>query len=205
MLTKPALFANEVHLGDFSTNQNALATWQEQAFKNKTRYELLKLDGIQVVKATSTGTASGLFKKQTIDLRETPYLNWRWRIENRLAALQEQSKSGDDYVARVYVIKDGGLAFWQTLALNYVWASSSARGQAWPNAYAGKNTMMLAIRSASDNIGTWYAEKRNIAEDFKQLTGQEIDTIDAIAIMTDTDNSHLKAQAYYGDIFFSSK
>ena len=30
-----------------------------------------------------------------------------------------------------------GLVFWRTKAINYVWASTSAKGKIWPNAFAG--------------------------------------------------------------------
>jgi hypothetical protein len=52
---------------------------------------------------------------------------------------------------------------------------------------------------------TWHSEKRNVYEDLKRLFGAEFHFIDAIALMTDTDNSHRQVKAYYGDIFFSEK
>jgi len=65
--------------------------------------------------------------------------------------------------------------------------------------------MMVAVRTSSDKTETWYSEKRDVGADFKQLTGEGVRYIDAVAIMTDTDNSHDKAMAYYGDIYFSVK
>ena len=69
-----------------------------------------------------------MFKKKRIDLHQTPYLNWRWRVDKPLHALDEKTKSGDDYGARIYVVIDGGLFFWNTKAINYVWASASPAG-----------------------------------------------------------------------------
>jgi hypothetical protein len=100
---------------------------------------------------------------------------------------------------------EGGLAFWRKKALNYVWASSSAKGDIWPNAFAGKHVMMVALRSYEDRSAVWYEEKRNIFEDLRKQFGEDISTIDAVAIMTDTDNAGGRATAYYGDIFFSAK
>lgn len=62
---------------------------------------------------------------------------------------------------------------------------------------------MMALRNRQDKLSTWYFEKRNVYEDLKRLFGTEFHSIDAIAIMTDSDNSHGQAKAYYGDIFFS--
>ena len=64
-------------------------------------------------------------------------------------------------------------------------------------------TVMIALRSSTDQTGTWYTEKRNILADLKHQFGEDIRYIDAVAIMTDTDDSFDKVTAYYGDIYFS--
>ena len=194
---------NQIVIGNFSVG--ALTGWKAKEFKGQTQYQLIKIDGVQALKADSDAAASGLFHEQRIDLQKTPVMNWRWRIENRMGKLDEQAKSGDDFTARVYVVVSGGLVFWNTKAINYVWASTSSKDKVWPNPFAGDHAMMVAVRSSSDETGTWYTERRNIREDFKRLTGQDIKSIDAVAIMTDTDNAKGKATAYYGDIYFTAE
>lgn len=194
---------NITPIGNFSDEH--INGWETKSFKGETHYTLTRLDDNPVLKANSDASASGLFKEQRIDLQKTPYLNWNWRIENRLGKLDEQSKSGDDYAARIYVVVSGGWAFWKTKAINYVWADNSEKGSIWPNAFTGKNAMMMAVRSSSDKTKHWYMEKRNILQDLEKLYGEPIRYIDAIALMTDTDNGKGKATAYYGDIFFSAK
>jgi hypothetical protein len=119
--------------------------------------------------------------------------------------LNEQKKSGDDYAARIYVVISGGLLFWNTRAINYVWSANTEKGKIWSNAFVSDNAVMVAIRSSGDATGTWFTEKRNVLYDLKQLYGKEYQYIDAIAIMTDTDNAKGKAAAYYGDIYFSNR
>ncbi|MGR8940159.1 MAG: DUF3047 domain-containing protein [Gammaproteobacteria bacterium] len=194
--------ADTIGIANFSSG--SLRDWETQSFQGRTQYRLVERDGVQVLQADSLASASGLFRKQRIDLTHTPFLNWRWRIENRLGGLNEQSKPGDDYAARVYVVVSGGLTFWRKRAINYVWASTSPKGKIWPNAFAGDRVMMIALRSSSDEVATWYREKRNVLEDLRQQFGEDIRFIDAVAIMTDTDNAGGRATAYYGDIFFSA-
>lgn len=194
---------SKLPIGSFSTG--SLTGWKTKKFKGQTQYQLTKLDGSQVLRADSNASASGLFYEQRIDLQKTPFMNWRWRIENRLGKIDEQTKSGDDFAARVYVVVSGGLIFWNTKAINYVWASTSPKDKAWPNPFAGDHAMMVSVRSSSDKTGTWYTEKRNVRADFKQLTGEDSLYIDAVAIMTDTDNTKGKAAAYYGDIYFTAE
>ncbi len=187
-----------------SFREVGLADWKEKSFKGNTSYKVLELDGEHVLQANSKRSASGIYKNITIKLQEYPYLNWRWRIENKIDTGNERSKRGDDYVARIYVVIDGGLLFWKSMALNYVWANHVTKDTVWNNAYAGESVKMFALRSSDDVTGTWYTEKRNVYEDLKRVFGREIPSIDAVAIMTDTDDSSTEARTYYAEIYFSA-
>ncbi len=194
--------AERVDVGMFSKGR--LMDWQPKAFKGVTDYRLVRMEGVTVLRASSESSASGLYRELTIDLTRTPYLNWSWRVAGTLGALHEQSKVGDDYPARLYVAVRGGLAFWRSRALNYVWSSSTAVGTHWPNAFAGAAVMMLAVRSGERDVGRWVPERRNVREDWRRLFGEDIRQLDAVALMSDSDNAGGRALAFYGDIYFSS-
>ena len=190
--------------GEFS--QSKLDEWHPKKFVNETLYSLIKVDNKTVLKAVSQNSASGLIKKIRVDIKTHPFLNWSWRIENRLAStFDEKQKAGDDYAARIYIVVSGEIAFWNTIALNYVWAKNPAKGETWPSAFAPKNAVMVALRSLEAPISVWHWEKRNISEDFKKLFNKEIRFIDAVVLMSDTDNTKNKVTAYYGDIYFSKQ
>lgn len=195
--------SNNIKVAGFSMGD--LAGWEVKSFKNETRYEIINVDGVNVLKADSRASASGLAKEVKINIKKYPYMTWRWKIANRLGPMNEKQKSGDDYSARIYVIVSGGMFFWQTKALNYVWSSSLPKASSWPNAFAGDNAQMYAVRSSDDHLETWYEEKRNVYLDLQQMFGKEIEYIHAVALMTDTDNSSGNAVAYYGDISFSQE
>lgn len=189
------------HIGQFSNGD--LSNWNEKVFSQHTRYTLTDVGETKVLKAVSDNAASGLFYTTTIDLHKYPYLNWRWKTESRFTPIDETQKAGDDYVLRVYIVIDGGVFFWNTKAINYVWSSQMEKENSWPNAFAGRNAQMIALRNHRDAQNTWYTEKRNIFLDLKRLFGEEIRYIHGVALMTDTDNTHGRAVSYYGDIFFS--
>lgn len=202
-LSTSAMANGNIAVGEFSKGQ--LTGWETKEFSGKTQYQIAAEGNTKVLKATSNSSASGLGKKIKIDLTKTPVMNWSWRIDKKLGKLNEQSKQGDDYAARVYVIVDGGILPWNTKALNYVWSSNQPRGTTWGNAFLPKNAKMTAVRGSQDKAGGWVREKRNVRADFKRIFGKDITEIDGVAIMTDTDNGKGQATAAYGDIFFSAQ
>ncbi|MCW8328404.1 DUF3047 domain-containing protein [Photobacterium sp. SDRW27] len=202
----------DIHIANFATE--SLSRWQAKSFIGMTQYDIVDFQDRRVLRAHSLGTASGLVKTFRVDLKKTPYLNWSWRVENTLPHLNEKTKNGDDYVARIYIVKSGGWQRWKTKALNYVWSSNQAIYSRWNNAFAGSNAKMLAVRGKKDLPKQWQQEKRNVYQDFINAFGDKGSRsaneaayryIDAVAIMTDTDNSQLEATAYYGNIYFSEK
>ncbi|MCG6201864.1 DUF3047 domain-containing protein [Psychromonas antarctica] len=196
--------SDNLYIGRFS--QGIIDNWKVKEFAGKTEYQIVAdatADNLLVLKATSDHAASGLFAEQRIDLQKTPYLHWSWKTDKLYSDLDESKKQGDDYVARMYIIIDGGVFFWQTRALNYVWSSSFKQGQTWPNPFTA-NATMFAIESGEKNLGQWLHYSRDLREDLKTLIDKNVRYIDGVAVMTDSDNAGLQATTYYGDIYFSA-
>lgn len=192
--------ASELDVSDFDS-------WQERSFSGNTNYTVTAGDGQSpVLKAETQGNASAFYRQGHIDLDATPCLSWRWRIQATTAAnLDERSKAGDDFAARVYVVKRGGLAFWRTKTINYVWSGSEPVDQRWPNAYAGDNAIMWSLNSGNDEAGTWVTHSRDIQQDWQRAFSESIDQLDGIAIMTDGDDSGSELNASYMDLHFSAR
>lgn len=196
-----------------SLADNGIENWKPEVFSGESVYRLHFYKNRTALKATSDSSASGLVLKKKIDLLKTPYLNWSWLAENKLPSFDEHTKDGDDYVARIYIVIDGGFFVWNTKSLSYVWSSNQNKGEVWDNAYAGSRLKMISVRGKNAQLGQWYDEKRNVYHDLIDHFGDQgsekknIEAyryIDVIAIMTDTDNSGSQAEAYYGDIIFST-
>ena len=190
---------SKIMVGEFSAGK--LDGWEEKEFVGSTTYGIREVDDQKILAAESKAAASGLFKKMSVNLDKTPYLNWRWKVGNILAGLDEKTKAGDDFPARDYVVHSG-FFFWQTIAVNYVWSGNNDKDQSWPNPFTS-NAYMYAVDSGESGINQWRQYKRNVKEDFKAMHGKDISKIDVIAVMTDTDNSAMSASALYGDIYFT--
>lgn len=176
-------------------------TWQQREFAGKTRYRAAA-DGSGTIVATAEASASALYREIEIDLRETPWLQWSWRVD-RLPdiAAPETEKAGDDYGARVYVVREGFFGKLTARALNYVWSQRQPRGSRWPNAFTD-NAVLWSVQRGPERTGEWITHTRNVRADWRAAFGTDIETLDGVALMTDADNSGSRSAARYGRIRF---
>lgn len=166
--------------------------WREVVFAGHTEYR--QVNGCW--HALAQGTASGLVQEQKVDLNQTAWLTWQWRAEvtPSWSDTSEKSKAGDDFQARVYVVKKGWLP-WQTRAINYVWSREAEPGAHWPNPFASQAVMVVV--QGPGGTGPWHRFSRNVQADFKRFHGMQVDTVDAVAIMTDGDNTGARVASCY--------
>ena len=193
--------AEEIPVSRFSAE--GLAGWESKSFKGVTEYRLVKENGRTVVKATSHAAASGLIRKIRFDPSKYRYLRWSWKIAHSIKGGDEKSKAGDDYAARVYVVFPGRY-FWQMKAISYIWANKLIKGESVPSVYAA-NARMVAVESGNEKAGQWLTEERDLLADYRLLFGTDPQEAEAIAIMTDTDNTGGSADAWYGEISLSTE
>lgn len=177
--------------------------WIPKSFKGKTEYIWTVEDGKPFIKAISNNAASGLFYKIEYDSQKHPYITWNWKVDNIIAGGDASQKSGDDYGARIYVVFPS-FFFWNTRAINYIWANKLPKNQAVPNPYTS-NDIMISVESGPSNTGKWITETRNVYEDYIRYFGEEPPKVGAIAIMTDTDNTGESTSASYGPISICSQ
>jgi len=191
--------AKPVVIDDFANGLSP--AWKEKEFSGRTSYEVVEVAGKKCIRAQSDGTASGLFYEIGFDPAVLRHISWEWRIDNTVQGGDASRKSGDDYAARVYVVFPG-FFFWQTRALNYVWANRLKKGEMVENAYTG-SAMMIAVESGPENAGRFVRVERDLYRDFQQAFGTEPPMAGAVAIMTDTDDTGSAAGACYGPITLS--
>ncbi len=189
----------------------SLKRWKEKSFVGNTRYELYKesaaserntvQSGTTVLKATAVNSASVLYRQEAVDLTSTPWLEWSWKIESTYDDIDEKTKTGDDFPARLYVTAQTGLLPWESLAINYVWSSNSPIDSFWFSPYT-KNSIMVAVQGGDSLVGQWVNQRRNVTEDFKDLFNIEVKKLSGFAVMVDGDNSSQSGTAYFGNIDF---
>lgn len=188
-----------VSAGTFLSSERTL--WQEESFEGHTDYQFIPDGESLVLKAHCAGTASALYRRMKVDLTKTPILRWSWKVDNIHAGLDDISKEGDDYAARVYVVYKGKMP-WDVSALNYVWANRQPKGESWPNAFSGRAMMIAQESGVPEDSDAWIEESRDVRQDFKNHFGVDVAKIDGVAVMTDCDNGGDAATGYYRNIRF---
>ena len=172
--------------------------------KNLTNYSLGNNDKGNFLRAEVEDGGSGLGKEVSVDLNKTPFLNITWKVEKDLSGIDEKSKKGHDYAARVFVIKKTGSTALSNRAINYVFSSNEEIGQYWRSPFT-KKSIDYVLATTKTNNNEWVTVKTNVKEDFKKLHDLDVNELNGVAIMTDTDNSKIKSIAYYQNIYFSSE
>jgi len=170
----------------------------------KTLYSLGKNENGNFIRAEANNSASGLGKEIEINLNKTPFLNITWKIEKDLKGITENSKKGHDYAARVFVVKKTGATPLSNRAMNYVFSSNKDIDTYHPSPFT-KKSIDYVLSTTIENFNEWVTVKVNVKEHFKKFHDLDLDKINGIAIMSDTDNSKLNSVAYYQNIYFSSE
>ena len=197
-------YAENVKVFEFTEKElSELKIRKVRGADNKTIYTAGSNENGNFFKAVADNAASGLGKEVKIDLNKTPFINITWKIEQDLKGIKEDTKKGHDFAARVFAIKKTGATPLSNRAVNYVFSSNSEIGENWPSPYT-KKSIDNVLASTKENLNVWVTVKANVKDDFKKFHDLDIDELDGLAIMSDTDNSKKKSVAYYQNIFFSS-
>ena len=171
---------------------------------NKTSYSVASNENGNYLKAIADNAASGLGKEVKIDLNKTPFINITWKVEKDLPGILENTKKGHDFAARVFVIKKTGATPLSNRAINYVFSSNNVVGFNSPSPYT-KKSIDNVLSSTKNNLNKWVSVKANVKEDFKKFHNLDVNELDGVAIMSDTDNSKMKTITYFQNIYFSTE
>ena len=183
-----------------------------------TRYAVAPDGAGWALRAQSEAAAAGLYRPLELDPRAYPIISWRWKISRVLERADPGRKAGDDYPARVYVAfvyQPERAGVWERVkfefyrafygeyppgaVINYVWESRLPKETIYPNPYTAR-ARMLVVESGPERVGQWVDERRNLYEDYRRLFGAEPPRLVGVAVMTDTDDTGERAEAWYDAI-----
>ena len=197
-------YAETINVFDFTKEElSTLKVRKVRGADAKTKYTLGNNENGKYIRAEANNSASGLGKELKINLIKTPFLNITWKVEKDLNGIVEDSKKGHDYAARVFVVKKTGATPLSNRAMNYVFSSNDDINTFHPSPFT-KKSIDYVLSTTKKNLNEWVTVKVNVRDHFKKFHDLDLDNINGVAIMSDTDNSKLNAIAYYQNIYFSS-
>jgi Protein of unknown function (DUF3047) len=204
---------------------DALPTgWQRTLFtrfKKPTEYRIEHVEGQAVLASLADASASLVVHPVAIDLAATPWISWRWRVDNILPDADNSIATREDSPARVIIGFEGDrdqLDFDEKIfhdkvklisgtappfaTLMYIWENNKATGSVINNVHTTRVKMIVA-QSGADGIGQWKVERWNAYDDFKRAFNEEPPKVKFVAIMSDSDNTRGLVRAYFDNIIFS--
>ena len=197
--------AEQIQVFEFTDQElKTLKVRKVRGADNKTNYIIGSNENGNYLKAEANNAASGLGKEIKINLKSTPIINITWKVEKNLEGINEDTKKGHDFAGRVFVIKKTGATPLSNRAVNYVFSSNNKVGNNWLSPYT-KKSIDNVLSTTTEHMNEWVTVKSNVKKDFKKFHDLDVNEIDGIAIMTDTDNSKMTAITYYQNIYFSAE
>ncbi len=192
-------------------------------FKKPTDYRLVALEDTIAMQATADASASGLHFDTFADLREHPWLTWRWMVPEPEGRASGTADHVEDSPARVIVVFEGGrdrlppeekMNFDLAKAMGgndlpyatlmYVWENHHPEGAIISHHFTTRIKMIVAAGGRKD-LGSWQEERVNLREDYRRAFGEEPPRVRAVGIMSDSDNGGAHTVAWYGDIRFERR
>jgi hypothetical protein len=166
-------------------------------------------DAFFVRLVSDRNSSFGIKRELHVDLREFPFLNWRWKAVRLPRGGDVRKSATDDQAVQLYVAfnSTGFPAALNTPTIGYIWDNEAPQG--WTgrsDQIGGGKLRYMVLRNKADPVGEWYAESRNIQEDFRKLF-RDLKGLDAVTygIQIHINSQHTKSEAEgcIGDVYFS--
>ena len=178
--------------------------WKPPTFSTgKNDFTVVENDAHRVLHMRSRSDSSAIVReiKGKVNLKETPILEWSWRVVEMPKGGDSRRKETDDQAGQIYVVWERFPSAVRSRVIGYVWDTTAPAGTFVKSEKASTVTYVI-IRSGPADLGKWITERRNVVEDFKKIYGEEPESPSAISIAIDSDDVKGSAEAFFGPIVF---
>ena len=203
-----------------SFNAKDKMDWEIVAFPGKVRTAFRKQqhEGRESVQAESKSSASMLRQKVRIPPDQLGHLSFEWQAENLLDGADLTAQGRDDSPARLVLAFDGDRQKFSArnamlselsraltgedmpyATLMYVWSNDKPVGTVIVHPRTDR-IRKIVVESGPMRLKQWLRYERDLRADFETAFGEAPGELQALAIMTDSDNTHSRTRAWYGEI-----
>jgi len=179
--------------------------WKEQNWgKPAYDFEIVSDDAQPALHLRSKGDSSTISRDlgASVQLNETPILEWRWKVMTLPAGGNACQQSTDDQAAQVYVAWLRAPEAVRSRIIGYVWDSTAPAGTICKSQKTSTVTYVV-LRSGSGGLGKWITERRNVVEDFRKIYGEAPDNPTALSLGIDSDDTRSSADSFIGPTVFT--
>lgn len=178
--------------------------WVEEGFPNIDKHNVFEWiaepGGNHALKTVSDSSYSGKGIKKEFDPSRFKILSWRWKVSNVIEKADGDTKEGDDYAARIYIVFEKNFfSIWPTI-LVYCWDNKHPIESIYPNPWQKEKEKMIVLESGPAKVGSWVEERRNLYDDYVKAFQEKPPNVEGIAFVPDTDNTKSKVEAFFDDL-----
>ena len=169
----------------------------------KYEFEIVEVDGHRVLHLKSEGDSSTIARdiKGKVDLKETPILEWRWKVTKLPRGADARKGETDDEAGQVYVAWPCFPEAVRSRSIGYIWDTAAPVGATFKSEKTG-TVNYVVVESGPAKLGRWITQQRNVAEDFKKIYGAEPEGPGIVSISIDSDDTKSSAEAFVGSLLF---
>ncbi len=178
--------------------------WTIKEWRGKADITVVATDSGEALHLKSISTSTALYKDVSFEIRDRPRLNWRWKVISLPKGADVRLKSTDDQAAQVYVIFPRWPSAINSRIIGYIWDTQAPKGLELTSTKTS-TTKYVVLRSGEHGLGQWFAESRNVYEDYKRLFKEEPPLVGRVSVMIDSDDTATIAESYVADIYFSKQ
>jgi hypothetical protein len=180
------------------------AGWKGQSWGSpKYDFAIVANEGHRALHMRSADEGSTISRevKGRVDLRDTPILEWTWRVTMLPAGGHSCRKATDDQAAQLFVVWPRFPEAVRSRIIGYVWDTSAPVGTVCRSEKTGTVTYVV-VRSGPGELGRWLTERRNVAEDFKRIYADDLEPPAAVSVAIDSNDTNSTSESFMGPIFF---
>lgn len=204
----------------FPMPPNPLAAgWKYKEFDHKSPLTFRGENG--VLRMTGINGVSAIYKAVDVDLRATPIMRWRWRVDRGAPPTDLRKVGGDDRNITIIVsfqwdqsiATDAELGVWRVMqmsnasappnrVIHYIWGGTQKIGESFNDPYTGPFGRYVIMRNGASDQGVWVNEAVDVMADYRRLFGGNPPPINQIMISADGDDTQTQIDAQVAELSF---
>jgi hypothetical protein len=185
-------------------NKGVPAGWTKQNWGSpQYNFTIASNSGHKVLEMRSANEGSTISRdiKGKVNLKETPLIEWSWKVVTLPKGGDSCKKATDDQAAQVFVVWPRFPTAVRSRIIGYVWDTTEPAGTICKSEKTGTVTYVI-VRSGPADLGKWFTERRNVIEDFRKIYGEEPDNPEALSVAIDSNDTNSTAESVVGTILF---